>query len=480
MHFLERAHASARMGHFVLDPNRRTIEFSSWVRENIGLNDMPIPVERLPEIIPDEEREAFSQIVERIIEAREDFVFETPVVTARGVVRTQRVTGIPAFENERSREGLIGYFGILQEITHEKETERGLIEARDNARGELAAKTKILVTVSHEIRTPLGGILGIIDQLKHERSPSERDRALGLIEDSCGVLLDTLDAILQQSRIGQDADNLSVRPFRPRVVANRVAELFRPLARRKALSIEVNATSDAKVMGDPARIQQVLANFVSNSVKFTQSGGVTILVQEPGDAQDQWTFVVSDTGSGMDEKRVEGIFEPFGQSSDDTLGKTEGAGLGLSITQQLVEAMGGSIEVQSQPGRGSAFTVRLPLDAVQEEPVSTSPESAPGFVSLAIERASDRVQAEAIATQFGYEIVSLEDATATRIGELTIIADHAAISEIEPSLLEACQRIVVLGERGEIDGEERFAPISYVAQASVSRGLMDLFEGDQP
>lgn len=463
----------------MLDPKRRTIEFSSWVRENIGLNDMPIPVERLAEIIPQDERTNFSQIVEQIIEDREDFAFETRVVTAKGVVRTQRVTGIPAFEDERNREGLIGYFGILQEISHERESERGLIEARDDARRELAAKTKILATVSHEIRTPLGGILGIIDQLKHERSSAERDRALGLIEDSCMVLLDTLDAILQQARIGQDADNLSTRAFRPRVVANRVAELFRPLARRKALSIEVNATSDAKAMGDPARIQQVLANFVSNSVKFTQTGRVTIFVQEPGDAQDQWTFMVSDTGSGMESKRVEGIFDPFGESSDDTLGKTAGAGLGLAITQQLVEAMGGSIEVESEPGRGSAFTVRLPLGEVQEQPAFASSETGLGLATLAIERASDKVQAEAIATQFGYQIIGLQDATAEQVGELTIIVDRAAISDIEPSFLESCQRIVILGEREDLSGEDRYAPITYVQQASVSRGLMELFEGDR-
>ena len=93
MLFLERAHASARMGHFVLDPKRQTIEFSSWVRGNIGLNDMPIPLDRLPEIVPQEERETFAKTVARIIEAEEDFAFETNVVTAKGAVRTQRVSG---------------------------------------------------------------------------------------------------------------------------------------------------------------------------------------------------------------------------------------------------------------------------------------------------------------------------------------------------------------------------------------------------
>ncbi|MEO0700076.1 MAG: ATP-binding protein, partial [Pseudomonadota bacterium] len=216
-----------------------------------------------------------------------------------------------------------------------------LLKARDEARAELAARTSILAAVSHEIRTPLGGVLGIIDQLKHERSPVERERALLLIEDSCEVLLDTLDAILRQSRLGEGAEDFSENLFSPRAVAHRVAELFRPVARRKALRIEVNSATDRKARGDDGRIQQILANLVSNSVKFTQSGAITIYVQEPGSGTNEWAFIVADTGAGIDKKRVESLFEPFGHSSDDTLGRAKGAGLGLSITSDLVEAMGG-------------------------------------------------------------------------------------------------------------------------------------------
>lgn len=231
MTLLERAHASAGMGHFVLDPMRQTIEFSSWVRDNIGLNDMPIPVDRLPEIVVAEEREAFKRNFADVLMRQEDFSFETTVMTSKGKARTQRISGITAFENERTREGLIGYFGILQEITHEKRSKEELRAARDAAQAELDARTSLLAVVSHEIRAPLGGILGVIDQLKRERSPSERDRALTLIEDSSEVLLDTLDSILQQARIGENAGNIDTKRFRPLTVSHRVAELFRPLAR---------------------------------------------------------------------------------------------------------------------------------------------------------------------------------------------------------------------------------------------------------
>ncbi|MEP5937539.1 MAG: ATP-binding protein [Erythrobacter sp.] len=405
MTLLERAHASAGMGHFILDPKRMTIEFSSWVRKNIGLNDMPIPLARLSEIVAEDEREDFDQRVQDLIERKQDFSFETKVVTATGKVRTQRISGITAFENETTLEGLIGYFGIIQEITNEKLARAELREARDIAQNQLGARTNLLAMVSHEIRTPLGGILGIIDQLKRERSATERDRALALIEDSSEVLLDTLDAILQQARIGENAGNLEMARFRPMSVARRVAELFRPLARRKGLQIEARGAPDQYALGDSARLQQVIANFVSNGVKFTQAGSILIEVAAPELDDDKWAFLIKDTGTGMDENRVAEIFEPFGESSSDSLGRAVGAGLGLSITRDLVEAMGGTIEVDSELGRGSSFIVRVPLSRAESETEVPPPDTTRGKLVMLVESASDRVQVEAAASMHGIKIV---------------------------------------------------------------------------
>jgi len=449
MLFLERAHASARMGHFVLDPKRQTIEFSSWVRGNIGLNDMPIPLDRLPEIVPEEEREGFTATVATIIEAEDDFAFETNVVTAKGAVRTQRVSGIPAFENQAKREGLIGFYGILQEITSEKEAQRSLVEARDNAQAELEARTNILAAVSHEIRTPLGGVLGIIDQLKRERSATERERALELMEDSCQVLLDTLDAILQQARLSQDAGQREAKRFRPSAVAQRVGELFRPLARRKAIRIEVDAVSDAQATGDPGRIQQVLANFVSNAVKFTQAGVVTIDVEPPIAGEKYWTFVVSDTGSGMDQNRIDTIFDPFDTSGRDSLGRSVGAGLGLSITRDLVDAMGGQIEVESELGRGSSFTILLPLEEAEETPADSAKGQTQGLIFIAIEKATTQIQAEAVATQSGWTVLWSSDEMSEDENShlpLVILTDALSKGTVPQQLMEAASRIIVLAE----------------------------------
>ncbi len=485
MFFLERAHASARMGHFVLDPKRMTIEFSSWVRDNVGFNNMPIPVDRLADIIPEDDREIFAQTVNEVIKAEDEFEFEVNIYTAKGELRTQRVTGIPAYENQASRTGLIAFYGILQEVTREKETRRGLLKARDAAREQLEARTNILAAVSHEIRTPLSGILGIIDQLKRERSATERERALTLIEESCEVLLDTLDAILQQSRIDQQADALSLKRFSPGTVAQRVAELFRPLARRKALRIEVRVDEGREVMGDPARIQQILSNFVSNAVKFTQAGAVTIVVREPPEGAQDWAFIITDTGSGMDQGRVDTIFEPFGETSDDTLGRAVGAGLGLSITRDLVEAMNGRIEVASEPGKGSTFKILIPFAEVEQTGAQSDEIERKGQALILIDRATDAVQAEAVFSQFGYEIATLEDLLNARQSHeesVAVIADAVRLNDVPPDLIDQCDHLIGLASEEEhlALAEALGEDVSLVASNNLARSLKNILGDKAP
>jgi len=365
-------------------------------------------------------------------------------------------------------------------IRRQTQANEGLLEARDEAQAELSARTNILAAVSHEIRTPLGGVLGIIDQLKRERSPSERDRALELVEDSCEALLDTLDAILQQSRLDQGADALSQDVFSPRALAQRVAELFRPVARRKALSIEVSTTTNREAIGDAARVQQVLANLVSNAVKFTQSGAVTIFVQEPNYGLEDWTFVVSDTGAGMDEKRVEAIFDRFGHSADDTFGRAVGAGLGLSITRDLVEAMGGRIEVESELGKGSSFTVLIPLGQPSVTVENEGDKTNNGCVGLLIDRASDRVQAEAVAVQLGYAVYDLgvdADLDYLNAGALIIIADAALLPRLNDDAVTASRQIVVLGDDPQDAPPSMRDKSVLVSHNQLARSLDEVLKG---
>ena len=343
---------------------------------------------------------------------------------------------------------LIGFAYVARDMTGQKEAEAAIIAARDEASAELAARTNILAIISHEIRTPLGGLIGIINQLKNERSEAERRRALGLIEDSCGALLDTLDAILQQTRVSHGATQHGSRRFRPIAVARRVSELFRPLARRKAIRIDIVASSEREAIGDPARIQQVLANLVSNAVKFTQSGSVTIEIQPPALSGEDWSFVVSDTGVGIDEKRIGKIFEPYDTSSFDSLGKSGGVGLGLSITRDVVKAMGGQIHVESEVGRGTRFRVLLPLEVVPEEFSNDEPADFEGSLYVDLERATEQIQTEAQASSLGWKVIQPgEDFEEVSIvaGRLVVITDNGRLALVDDRWLSASERIFVVG-----------------------------------
>lgn len=318
-----------------------------------------------------------------------------------------------------------------------------LLHARDKAQAQLESRSNLLAAVSHEIRTPLGGIIGIIDELKRESSPGERARGFTLIEDSCAVLLDTLDAILHQKRIDKNPNHLTAMRFRPSSVAQRVAELFRPLARRKGIKIEVNASVDIEAIGDPARLQQVLANFVSNGVKFTHSGAVTIHVQPPIAGSDEWIFAVSDTGTGMDKKQLSTLFLPFGNSAEDSLGRSLGAGLGLSIVHHVSEALGGSIEVESELGQGATFTFKVPFKPIWEGPNGTPARVGSGVLLMLVDGASDQVQAEAIAAQLGLE------SRLFQLGEdisdvVIVLADAARIHEVSDDIWSTCKRGIIL------------------------------------
>ncbi len=471
MLFLERAHAAAGMGHFVLDPASQTIEFSSWIREILGLNNMPIPIERLPEIIAPDDRLHVSQAVEKAISSQAEFEFEARVVTVHGTTRVQKVSGIAAFDNPEARSGLVGYFGIVRDVTEEKASQKKLSIANEEAKRELAARTNILAVVSHEIRTPLGGILGIIEHLRNEQSLAERARALRLIEESCDALLDTLDGLLQQARIGHDLKNLENKPFTPKAVAQRVAELFRPLARRKGIRIEVECLSEDQAIGDPTRLQQIIANLVSNAVKFTHSGEVRISVSRPNTASNHWTFTVADTGSGMDKKRAASVFEAFGPSDTDTMGRNNGAGLGLSITKDLVDLMQGTVGVESELGKGSTFTCCLPLI-----PFQSSHDSAGGSVRGAafvhVERASHRIQIEAAANRIGldtFDLADLENTILPKGQPAVLIVDTHLSHEIARKHMSAKGPQIIL-----IDGVEKYEIESRLEKLAARVGHDDL------
>ena len=262
---------------------------------------------------------------------------------------------------------------FLRDITDRKRIELEFIAAKDEAEAANAAKSAFLSSMSHEIRTPMNGVIGMIDVLHQTTLQNDQVEMVELIRESAYSLLSITEDILDFSKI--EAGKLEVEnlPLRIADVMKKACGLLEHLAAKKGgdLTLFIDPELPEEVLGDALRLRQVLLNLVSNAIKFSsgqpQPGKVSIrasLVQgEVGEVDWKRTveFQVIDNGVGMDEETQARLFVAFTQADASTTRRFGGTGLGLVISRHLVQLMGGEIAVQSAPGKGSTFTVRLPF-----------------------------------------------------------------------------------------------------------------------
>lgn len=247
-------------------------------------------------------------------------------------------------------------------------------EAKDHAIQASKAKSSFLANMSHEIRTPLNGVIGISEILSDTPlTPTQRDY-VDTIETSSQLLLSLINDILDFSKIESGMLLISPHSASIRESIYDIASIVAPKAKEQKISINVDISPDtpARVMIDDHRLRQILMNFMSNAVKFTAEGGVTLSIQTLNKADNNATirFAVRDTGIGIDSKQQKQIFEPFAQEDDSTTRQFGGTGLGLAISTQLVELMGGQIQLDSVKGEGSCFyfDLELPVDLILPKP----------------------------------------------------------------------------------------------------------------
>jgi len=226
-------------------------------------------------------------------------------------------------------------------------------------------KSDFIASVSHEIRTPLNGIISMASHLgDHPLSPELRE-CVSIIEDSGGLLLSTINDVLDLSKIEAGEMPIEFRPFDPGRSLTLARDLYRDQAGDKGLSLDlvVQGGPLPLLVGDERRTRQVLHNLVSNAVKFTEHGHVRITAchSVTGDGTSQLEVTVSDTGPGIDPAAQARIFEPFGQADASISNDFGGTGLGLAISRTLCKAMGGDLRVMSTPGQGAEFIVTLPF-----------------------------------------------------------------------------------------------------------------------
>lgn len=229
------------------------------------------------------------------------------------------------------------------------------------------AKTEFLATMSHEVRTPMNGVLGAVQILDATSLDQEQQQLVSVIRQSGEDLVGILDDILSLAKVEAGKMDLEkVAVHLPSLAANLVA-LFRPKAEAKGVSIQFQLDPNVPefILSDPQRLRQLLLNLVGNAVKFTDHGQVRLLVTSDRDAK-SIHFAVEDSGLGIPSDKMCGLFEPFVQADSSTMRRFGGSGLGLSIVRRFVDAMGGSVEVESELGRGSIFRVTLPLEIAPE------------------------------------------------------------------------------------------------------------------
>ena len=236
-----------------------------------------------------------------------------------------------------------------------------LLEAKEAAESADRLKSAFLATMSHELRTPLNSIIGftgILLQGLPGPLNDEQRKQLGIVRDSARHLLALINDVLDISKIEAGQLTVAREPFDLRASLDKVAGIVRPLAEKKALALRAEIAPEiGEWRGDDRRVEQILLNLLNNAVKFTERGEIAL---RAGIRDGRLAIAVSDTGIGIRPEELERLFQPFRQIDSGLARRHEGTGLGLAISRRLAGLLGGTVEVQSEPGRGSVFTLLLP------------------------------------------------------------------------------------------------------------------------
>jgi len=254
---------------------------------------------------------------------------------------------------------------IGRNVTAARRAEAELVEAREKAEAANHAKSRFLATVSHEIRTPLNGILGMTHLLEQTETTPEQASYLRTARESGQSLLSLIEDLLDVTSIEAGRLHLRHEEGNLEELVNGVSELMASRAHEKGIEIAVHVATEApeRITSDLGRLRQVLFNLVGNAIKFTEAGGVLVeVVREDG----QLAFIVTDSGPGLKDDDKVRIFNEFERADNGPTRTQGGAGLGLSISARIVEALGGEISVTSMPGQGSAFKFTVPVRELAE------------------------------------------------------------------------------------------------------------------
>ncbi|MFT3781675.1 MAG: ATP-binding protein [Nibricoccus sp.] len=348
--------------------------------------------------------------------------FEANYVAASGETTIWRITLCPIFNARRELRNLVS---IAVDVTDFRYSEKALVAAKESAEAANKAKSSFLAVMSHEIRTPLGGVISMLNVLRRHPMTSEQQLYTELAHENAESLLSLLDDILDAAKV--EAGKLTIEhiSFEPSVEFNRILEPMRIRTEGKGLGFEWSIAPDIPqvLKGDPTRLRQVLANLLSNALKFTEKGVIKTAInctKLPPDKV-QLKISVTDSGIGIPQEKLTRLFKRFEQADSSTTRRFGGTGLGLSIVKSLAELMGGDVIVESTVGVGTTFTFIATLGEGKPSDVgNTASTSTHGLNSLPRHRGrlhilyaeddmTNQVAAEFLIKQMGHTIEFVEN-----------------------------------------------------------------------
>ncbi|HZV54339.1 MAG TPA: PAS domain S-box protein [Rhodocyclaceae bacterium] len=303
----------------------------------------------------------------------------SPIRQTDGTVTHYVAVKADVTEARRMNAELEDYRNGLERLVEERTAQ--LAEAKEAAEAAAKAKSVFLANMSHEIRTPLNGVLGLAQiGYRDNAGRIKAQQTFSQILGSGKLLLTIINDILDFSKIEAGKLDIEAVPFDPARLVDEAIRSVQVLVSKKSVELKVEQTDlPAGCLGDPVRISQVLLNLLSNAIKFTERGEVCLAALWEGEAL---VFAVRDTGIGIPSETQGRLFQPFQQADSSVTRKYGGTGLGLVISRRLAELMGGTLAVESTPGQGSTFTLRLPLEET-ETPAATGTVAATGTMRLA-------------------------------------------------------------------------------------------------